>query len=110
MQRKDTRGVRARRTEAQANGRKLAPKLKAGSVVAVQDRLNQSTSYPYQLGVVVDAGDGSCVVTAVDSRRTINGTCFDKGDFAIFVKWCVAVPPCSVVWSLVGWCIAGCTD
>jgi hypothetical protein len=87
VQRKDTRGVRARRDEAQANGRKLAPKLKAGSVVAVQDRLNQSTSYPYQLGVVVDAGGGSCVVTEVDSRRTINGTCFDKGDFAISVKW-----------------------
>ena len=87
MQRKDTHGVRARRDEAQANGRKLAPKIKAGSVVAVQDRLNQSTSYPYQLGVVVDAGDGSCIVTEVDSRRTINGTSLDKGDFAISIKW-----------------------
>jgi hypothetical protein len=57
--------------------------------VAVQDRLNQHSSFPYNLGVVVDAGNGGCVVTEVSNRQTINGTCFDKGDFAISVKWSV---------------------
>ena len=61
VQRDDTRGVYGRRKETQATGGKLVDKLKVGSFVAVQDRENQGHTFPFFIGRVVSAGDGSCV-------------------------------------------------
>ena len=56
-------------------------------MIAVQDREDQNHSVPYLIGITVDAGDGSCIVEKVQQRKTIDGTRFSSGDYAISVKW-----------------------
>ena len=87
VQRDDTRGVAGRRKEAQAAGKKLVDKLKEGSFVAVQDRENQGHTFPFMIGRVVNATDGSCVAKKITGRQKIDGTSYDVGDYAISVQW-----------------------
>lgn len=42
---------------------------------------------PFLIGVTLDVGNGSCIQEVVSERKTIDGTRFDPGDFAIAVRW-----------------------
>ena len=88
VDRQDTRGVYARKKEAQHKGRKLAENLEPGMFVAVQDREGQDVNVPFWIGLVVGAGaDGSCVARKIEERETISGTRYDPGDYAVTVVW-----------------------
>ena len=86
--RKDTRGVAAKRRDAQDAGAKLAKELRVGDVVVVQDREDQSWDIPFMLGKVCDAGAGKgSVLKKFDKRATLDGRRFDAGDTAFVVRW-----------------------
>lgn len=71
----------------QKRGRELASKLKPGTVIAVQDREAQNYTLPFLIGITQDAGNGSCIVEQVQSSKSIDGTRFTAGDYALAVKW-----------------------
>jgi hypothetical protein len=82
-----TRGVGARRKEAQRRGRELAGKLKPGMFIAVEDRGIIGPDVPFWIGVTQDAGNGTCIAKHHNERQTVGSTRFDPGDYAIAVKW-----------------------
>ena len=45
----------------------------------MQDRENQGHTFPFMIGRVVGAGDGTCVAKKVTERQTIDGTSYDAG-------------------------------
>ena len=55
----------------------------------MQDREDGNHAVPFLIGVTQDTGGGSCIVEKVAERKSINGTRFDAGDYAISVKWWV---------------------
>ena len=79
-----SRGVVAQRREAQRRGRELASGLKP-------NREDGNHDVPLLIGITQDTGGGSCIVEIekVAERKSINGTRFDAGDYAISVKWWV---------------------
>ena len=87
VQRKDARGVHARRKEAQEAGRKMVPQLQVGRWGAAQDRLNQNHTFPFLICKFMDAGSGSCIVREVEKRETVDKCRFDPGDFMLAVRW-----------------------
>jgi len=87
VQRKDARGVIARRKEAQDAGKETVPQLVVGEWAAAQDRLNQNYTFPFLLCKLIDAGSGSCVVKQVEDRETVDKCRFDPGDFMLAVRW-----------------------
>ena len=86
--RKDVRGVRARRDEAQVKGLTMAKKLKPGMFVAVQDREDQEFDVPFIIGLTCDVGNGTCIVKEHTEREYVNGTRFDAGEAAVAIRWC----------------------
>ena len=80
-------GIIAQRIEAQRKGRELARSLKPGVFIAVQDRSSQGYAVPFLIGVTLDVGDGTCIKEKVTARKTVDGTRFDPGDYAIAVRW-----------------------
>jgi hypothetical protein len=84
-----TCGIAAQKKIAQANGRKRAAELKAGTFIAVQDRRASGREEHYVVGITVDCGDGECIVKHVLDREQIDGTRFDPGDYAIAVQWLI---------------------
>jgi len=86
VSRKDTRGIVARRKEAQGKGRKLAEDGKIGQWVAVQNRADDGD--PYLVGRLVDGGNGSPIAKKVtESTVKINGTTFTNGDYVMAIEW-----------------------
>ena len=82
-----SRGIGQAKATAQKRGRELASKLKPNTYVAVQDREAQGYTVPFLIGITQDTGNGSCIVEEVKGDKSIDGTRFNKGDYAISVKW-----------------------
>ena len=82
-----SRGIGQAKAAAQKRGRQLASELRPGTFIAVQDREAQGYAVPYLIGITQDTGNGSCIVEKVEGAKSIDGTRFSQGDYAISVKW-----------------------
>ena len=83
-QRSDALGIAERRTAAQREGRRLVGNLKPGMWLASQDRRSDDTLW---IGQAVKV-KSDCIHKSVEARSEwIAGAEFNRGDYAIAVKW-----------------------